>query len=190
MNRRCSRTVEMWHRGMWLVVMVGMGWWLYLVILVDFSNINDYVILWFCLPLLWGSVLAVLVWDEVVSLLPEKSPHRMPSVFTAAFLRRQFYISGDCCSCHFSVVTASLSHPIQMYSISLLPQWLETISPAGAGGCWVAAGLPLAGTKQLWFFSCRCKQEQRHRFSSRWLIRYSGASRTLFSSRNQTEQSA
>ena len=41
---RCSRTMEMWHRGMWLLGTVGMGWWLDMVILEVFSIIKDSMI--------------------------------------------------------------------------------------------------------------------------------------------------
>lgn len=38
---RCSWNVEMWHLGMWFSGHVVMGWWLDLMILVIFSNLND-----------------------------------------------------------------------------------------------------------------------------------------------------
>ena len=44
LSQRCSRTMEMWHWGMWSVGMVGVGQWLDLVV---FSNPSDSVILWF-----------------------------------------------------------------------------------------------------------------------------------------------
>lgn len=37
--------MEMWHPGMWLVGVVGMDWWLDVMILVGLSNLNDSVVL-------------------------------------------------------------------------------------------------------------------------------------------------
>lgn len=42
-----QRTAEMWHWGMWLVGMVGMGWGLDRMILWVFSNLNDSMILFY-----------------------------------------------------------------------------------------------------------------------------------------------
>jgi len=49
---KCSRTMGLWHWGMWPVSMVGMGQWLDWVILEVFSNLSSYKILWFFLPFL------------------------------------------------------------------------------------------------------------------------------------------
>ena len=42
----CSRTVQMWHWGMWFGVVTGMGWWLNLMILVVFPIFYDSMTLW------------------------------------------------------------------------------------------------------------------------------------------------
>ena len=42
---KCSRNMDMWHWGMWLVHMMGVGWWLDMMVLGVFSNLYDSVIL-------------------------------------------------------------------------------------------------------------------------------------------------
>ena len=43
--------MKMWYWGTWSVGMVEVGWWLDLLILVVFSNLNDSMILWFYLSI-------------------------------------------------------------------------------------------------------------------------------------------